>query len=132
MAGGLIYVVIAFVFARFLFDPGPFIFKRSIPLWHIDVAPALVLSVLFGATIGPLFALRFQGSEIPDEFKRPFWFSIILLCGIFLLGTFAMFDRQTMHSRDWLVVALVLSIAFVIHTNEWLCRFSPGTPRPIE
>ena len=37
-----------------------------------------------------------------------------------------MFDRQTFQSRDWLVVALVLSIVFVIHTNDWLRRFESG------
>lgn len=121
--GGLVYIVLAILFSNQFFGAEPFLNPGPFPRWMWECVPALVLSVLFGATIGPLIALRFRNCQIPDEFKRSFWFSVVLFTGIFLLGVFAMFDRRNMQSRDWLAVGLVLTFVFVIHTNQWLTRF---------
>ena len=121
--GGMVYLLVAYLCAGYFYKAPTFFSPGVFPEWIFDVPPALILSILFGATIGPLFALRFQNRSIPNDFRKPFWFSIILLGGVFLLGLFAMFDRLSMQSRDWLVVALVLSAVFVIHTNDWMTRF---------
>ncbi len=122
-AGGLSYLALMYLLSPFVYEPEPLFGQRAIPLWCVDMPMAVVFSVLFGATMGPLMGLRFQNHPITGDFKKPFWFSVFLLAGVFLLGIFAMFDRQSMQTRDWWVVALVLSIVFVIHTNDWFRRF---------
>lgn len=134
IVGGLVYVGLAVLLSRHIYVAEPFLNPDSFPPWMWESVAVLVTSVLFGATIGPLIALRFRNRSIPDEFKRAFWFSVVLFTGIFLLGIFAMFDRKNMESRDWLAVGLVIAIVFVIHTNDWLTRFqtSDAGPAPAE
>lgn len=123
MIGGLVYLVIALLFARFLYESQSASWiQRSDQSWSGDIIPAVILSVLFGATIGPLLAIRFRQQLIAKKHRRLFWFSIVLLMGIFLLGVFAMFERQTMQGRDWFIVSIVLSVVFVINTNQLLTR----------
>ncbi len=81
-----------------------------------------VFSFPVGSAIGPLLAIRFRETGLPNEFDQPINWSRSLLGGTFLVGFFMMLDRLRHETRDWTILMVLLFIAFVVYTLAWLNR----------
>ena len=129
--GGLVYLLLAFVFSNVLFDPelNPYgVVAQWDPVGYQlvkeTVAPmaAGILGIAIGALAASYFSRTYFGNEdLSPKFKATRVGSWALAGGAMLLLVFSMLDRQgfTAMGRDWSFVVLLLLIFFVVHTIVW-------------
>lgn len=134
LVGGLLYASFAYLLVSQIYPFEPvYLIRQSLVkevqylTWTVELFPFLAASPFLGSAIGPLLALRIRNTNLPDQFTKSTWLSVILLAAAFLLALFAMFDRLTLFgdSRDWSPLIFVLLVVFAIYTNSWLARIPP-------